>query len=350
MTSPSPAVLRTVAGASVFLLAAFLLREFLPAMGWALLLSITTWGLFNRMENVFKGRPVTAALVMTLLVSICLGLPFVWLANLVSGEVQAAMAFFQKANAAGLPVPEGLAKLPVIGHALTEYWEKELAQPNSLFPLLMEKLAPHASMAPLLLKNASMILLHISVEYFFAMLVLFFAYLHGRAVAEQARGVVSRIFGSPALPYLELLPITMRATVSGMVLVAIGEGVVLGSAYWVAGIPSPVTSGVATAFMAIVPGGAPVSMSAASLYLYGTGHGLAALGLISWGAFQLFIVDHFIRPRLIGDGAKLPFLVVLFGLLGGLASFGLVGLFIGPTCTAIAYKMWKNLAAPVSGN
>jgi predicted PurR-regulated permease PerM len=343
MTVPYSTALRTLAGATVFLLALFLLREFLPAMGWALLLSITTWGVFTRIENMMKGRPTAAALVTTLLVSVCLGLPLIWLANLVTGELQAAMAFLHKANETGLPVPEGLAKLPVIGNTLAEYWGQELAKPNSLFPLLMEKLAPHASMAPLLLKNASMMLLHISVEYFFAMLVLFFAYLHGRAVAAQARSVASRLFGAPALPYLDLLPLTMRATVTGMVLVAIGEGVVLGSAYWVAGIPSPVTSGVATAFMAIVPGGAPVSMSVASLYLYGTGHGLAALGLISWGAFQLFIVDHFIRPRLIGDGAKLPFLVVLFGLLGGLASFGL---FIGPTCTAIAYKMWKNLAEP----
>jgi predicted PurR-regulated permease PerM len=316
-------------------------------MGWALLLSISTWGLFNRVEKFMNGRTTIAAFATTVVVSICLGLPFVWLANLVSSELQAAMGFLQKANETGIPVPAGLAKLPLVGQMLAEYWSHELAQPNSLFPLLVEKLVPHASLAPMLIKNASLLLVHVSIEYFFAMLVLFFAYVHGRSVSEQARGVIGRLFGTPALPYLDLLPITMRATVTGMLLIAVGEGVVLGSAYWVAGIPSPVTLGVATAFMAIVPGGAPVSMSAASLYLYGTGHGLAALGLISWGAFQLFIVDHFIRPRLIGEGAKLPFLVVLFGLLGGLASFGLVGLFIGPTCTAMAYMMWKNLATPV---
>jgi predicted PurR-regulated permease PerM len=338
--------LRTLAGATVLLFALYLTREFWPAMGWALLLSLTTWGCFTRVEKLFPGRPATAAAVSTVVVAVCVGLPFLWLANLVSAELQAAMAFLRKANETGLPVPEGLANLPIVGAKLAEFWAQELVQPNSLFPLLLEKLAPHAGQAPLLLKNASLTLLHISVEYFFAMLVLFFAFLHGRSVSEQTRGVVVRLFGAEALPYLDLLPVTMRATVSGMVLVAIGEGVVLGLAYWTAGIPSPVTSGIATAFLAIVPGGAPLSMTTASLYLYGTGHGLAALGLIAWGAGQLFVVDHFIRPRLIGEGAKLPFLVVLFGLLGGLASFGLVGLFIGPTCTALAYKLWKNLARP----
>jgi predicted PurR-regulated permease PerM len=348
MTPQVSATLRTLMGAALFLFAAFLVREFWPAMGWALLLSISTWGCFTRIEKLLPNRPTLAALVATLAVSVCLGLPFVWLGNLVSGEIHAAMAFLQKANENGMPVPEGLAKLPLIGAKLAEYWEQELVEPNSLFPLLIEKLAPHAGQAPLLLKNASMAVLHISVEYFFAMLVLFFAFLHGRTIATQARGVVSRLLGQQALPYLDLLPVTMRATVTGMVLVAIGEGIVLGLAYWVAGIPSPVTAGVATAFMAIVPGGAPISMSTASLYLYGTGHGLAAIGLLSWGFFQLFIVDHFIRPRLIGEGAKLPFLVVLFGLLGGLASFGLVGLFVGPTCTALAYKLWGNLAKPTA--
>lgn len=347
MTSPLSSTLRTLAGAAILVFALYLMREFWPAMGWALLLSVSTWGFFNRVEKQLPGRPVLTAALTTLIVAVCLGLPILWLANLVSGELHAAVAFLQKANASGLQVPNGLAQVPFVGQKLAEYWAEELVHPNSLFPLLLEKMAPHVGKAPLLLKSASMVLVHISIEYFFAMLVLFFAFLHGRTVAAQTRGVVTHIFGTPALQYLELLPVTMRATVTGMLLVAVGEGVVLGLAYWVAGIPSPVTSGVATAFMAIVPGGAPLSMSTASLYLYATGHSLAAVGLISWGCFQLFVVDHFIRPRLIGEGAKLPFLVVLFGLLGGLASFGLVGLFVGPTCTAIAYKMWKNLAEPV---
>lgn len=348
MLPQTSTILRTIAGAAILIFAVFLMREFWPAMGWALLLSISTWGFFNRIEKLLPGRAVASAAITTVVVSICIGLPFIWLGNLVTSELQAAMTFLQNANASGLPVPSGLANVPFVGQRLAQYWAAELVQPNSLFPLILEKMAPHVGKAPLLLKNASMVLLHVSIEYFFAMLVLFFAFLHGRAVAAQARGVVTRVFGTPAIQYLELLPITMRATVTGMLLVAVGEGVVLGSAYWVADIPSPVTAGIATAFLAVVPGGAPLSMSLASLYLYGTGHGFAALGLISWGAFQLFIVDHFIRPRLIGEGAKLPFLVVLFGLLGGLASFGLVGLFVGPTCTAIAYKMWKNLAAPAN--
>lgn len=346
MTTPTKtyALPLTLAGVGVAALMAYLLREFLPSMGWALLLAVTTWGLFEKILHKMGERRVPAALLTSVIIAVGLGLPVVWLGTLVTGELHRAMGFVQKANAEGVPVPPIIDTIPAIGHIIRDYWEQSLSGPNQLIPLIMEKLSPHASLAPLLVKDAGMRLLHLAIEFFFAILTLFFAYLHGPTLTRQARTIALRLLGPSAAPYVDMLPVTLRATVSGMILVAIGEGVVLGAAYWIAGLPSIATLSTATALMAIVPGGAPLSFSLASLYLYGTGHTLAALGLISWGACQLFIVDHFIRPRLIGDAAKLPFLVVLFGLLGGLTSFGLVGLFIGPTCTATGYLMWKNLS------
>lgn len=344
ITTKSYSVPLTIAGISVAALMAYLLREFLPSMGWALLLAVTTWGLFEKVLDKMGGRRVPAALLTSVVIAIGLGLPVLWLGTLVSAELHRALGFVQKANAEGVPVPAVVDAIPAVGHIIREYWEQSLSGPNQLIPLILEKLSLHASFAPLLVKDAGMRLLHLAIEFFFAILTLFFAYLHGPSLSRQARAIGLRLLGPTALPYFDMLPVTLRATVSGMILVAIGEGVVLGAAYWIAGLPSIATISTATALMAIVPGGAPLSFSLASLYLYGTGQTLAAIALISWGAFQLFIVDHFIRPRLIGDAAKLPFLVVLFGLLGGLTSFGLVGLFIGPTCTATGYLMWKNLS------
>lgn len=334
-----------LAGGAIAALVLLLMREFLPSMAWALLLAVTTWGMYERILAKTGGRRILAAAISAIGVSVLIGVPVAWLGTLVTGEVHRAMAFLQKANAEGLPVPAVLDSIPVVGSILKEYWAQELSAPNRILPLLMEKLSPHVTQAPLLLKTVSMHLLHFAVEFFFAVLTLFFAYIHGPAIAKQTRAICLRLMGPRSMPYFDTLPLTMRATVSGMILVAIGEGVALGTAYWITGLPSVVTLATASAVMAIVPGGAPLSFCLASLYLYGTGHTLAAIGLITWGASQLFVVDHFIRPRLIGDAAKLPFLVVLFGLLGGLTTFGLVGLFIGPTCTAAGYLMWKNLSA-----
>jgi len=127
-----------------------------------------------------------------------------------------------------------------------------------------------------------------------------------------------------------------------MGLIAIGEGIILGIAYWIAGVPSPVTLGVITGFMALIPGGAPLAFTLVSLYLVGSGNPLGGLGLFIWGTVELFIVDKTIRPTLVGGPIKLPFLLTFFGLVGGVMTMGLIGLFIGPVLMALLLAIWRE--------
>mgnify|MGYP001032761868 FL=1 len=127
-----------------------------------------------------------------------------------------------------------------------------------------------------------------------------------------------------------------------MTLIAIGEGIVLGTAYWVAGVPSPVTLGVITGFMALVPGGAPLSFTLISLYLIASGNPVSGIGLFLWGSVELFIVDKTLRPRLVGGPIKLPFLPTFFGLIGGVKTMGFLGLFIGPVLMALLVAIWRE--------
>ena len=117
---------------------------------------------------------------------------------------------------------------------------------------------------------------------------------------------------------------------------------VLGIAYWIAGVPSPVAFGVLTGFMALIPGGAPLSFSLISIYLIGTGDLTAGVGLFLWGSIELFIVDKTIRPNLVGGPVKLPFLPTFFGLIGGVKTMGMVGLFVGPVLMALLVAIWRE--------
>ena len=127
-----------------------------------------------------------------------------------------------------------------------------------------------------------------------------------------------------------------------MTLIAVGEGIVLGVAYKIAGVPSAFLLGVITGFMALIPGGAPLSVTLVSLYLVGSGSPIAALGLFAWGAIELFIVDKTLRPKLVGGPIRLPFLPTLFGLIGGVKTMGLVGLFVGPVLMALLVAIWRE--------
>src|SRR3546814_18045097 len=94
--------------------------------------------------------------------------------------------------------------------------------------------------------------------------------------------------------------------------------------------------------MALIPGGAPLSFSLVSLYLVGSGHAMAGLGLFIWGTIELFIVDKTLRPRLVGGPVKLPFLPTFFGLIGGVKTMGIVGLFVGPVLMALLVAVWRE--------
>lgn len=104
----------------------------------------------------------------------------------------------------------------------------------------------------------------------------------------------------------------------------------IGIGYSFSGISSPALWAALTGVLAILPFGAPVAFLSAAAMFASEENSSAAIGIAAWGSIVVFIADHFIRPVIIGNATRLPFLAVLFGIFGGLETFGLVGLFIGP--------------------
>jgi predicted PurR-regulated permease PerM len=132
------------------------------------------------------------------------------------------------------------------------------------------------------------------------------------------------------------------------VLVGFGEGLILGVVYAMVGLPRAVLLGAVTGVLATVPFGAPVIFCLGALFLFSQGESGAAATVLVSGTLVVFVADHFLRPILIGGAARLPFLWVLLGIFGGLESFGLLGLFLGPTIMAVLLALWRDWAEPVS--
>jgi predicted PurR-regulated permease PerM len=130
--------------------------------------------------------------------------------------------------------------------------------------------------------------------------------------------------------------------VTGLVLVGLAEGVLLGFAYALAGLPHAVPVAALTGVLAVIPFGAPIAFCAAGLYLLANSDTGAAIGVVAFGFLVVFVADHFVRPVLIGGAARLPFLWVLLGILGGLETFGLLGLFLGPVVMAALMSLWRD--------
>jgi predicted PurR-regulated permease PerM len=136
---------------------------------------------------------------------------------------------------------------------------------------------------------------------------------------------------------------SIHGTVNGLVFVAIGEGALLGVVYYLTKLPHPILFGMFTAVAAMIPFAAAIAVGLAALVLLGNGAFGAAIIVILAGLIVTFVADHFVRPKLIGGATKLPFLWVLLGILGGVESFQLLGLFLGPAIMAALMLLWREL-------
>ena len=342
-----PPVLRApliARGLLLLILAAgvYFFHGFLVPVLAALIIGFATWPLYRRLVARCKGNTTLAASVAILVVLVVLVVPLTVAMHFAIREASEFVRWAIEANRSGAPVPDWIASLPVVGASLASQWREHLSEPQALGQWLQMLSGQHAgNISRTVLKTAGD-LFGLFLLLLFMMMTLFFVYKDGVRIAGQLDRVGERLLPERWQRFSRVVPATVSATVTGMGLIALGEGVVLGVAYWIAGVPSPVLLGVITGFMAMIPGGAPLSFTLVSLYLVGAGDALAGVALFVWGSVELFIVDKTLRPRLVGGPVKLPFLPTFFGLVGGVTTMGMVGLFVGPVLMALLVAIWRE--------
>ncbi|UVW27022.1 AI-2E family transporter [Massilia sp. H6] len=314
----------------------FLLQHFIGSLAWAGLLAVITWPLRDRL--VARGLPpvASASLLLLMLVIGFFG-PSLLLIKALGHELAGVQRLLARLNEVGVAAPLWLVEVPLVSERVIAWWNEHLAVPGGLNALIQTTLGdvlPHLSGAARFWGST---ILANALYLFLTLLTLFILYLHGPTVVRYVDGAGARLLPEHYANLRRILPLSVRGTALGLCSIAILEGIVLGVAYAIAGAPAPALLGVITGYLALIPGGAPLSFTLVSLLLLGQGHAGAALGLFVWGAVELFMVDKFIRPKLIGRRVNLPFLAVLFGLLGGVSTMGVIGLFVGPFMMAVLY-------------
>jgi predicted PurR-regulated permease PerM len=172
---------------------------------------------------------------------------------------------------------------------------------------------------------------------------LFIILQNGAWIGNRALDTADQIFGDPGELLATKMVDTVRGIVNGTVVVAIAEGTIIGGAYVVAGVPSPLLFALLTVAFAMIPLGAWIVFSSASLLLAVQGGSVfAASGVFLFGAVVMLIGDMIVWPKLVGNQARLPFLAALIGIFGGLQTFGLIGLFIGPMILGALWIVWRE--------
>lgn len=332
---------RVVLAVALVGLALWTAASFLPALIWATILAVSLWPLYlNFAKRLASGPSNLTAFVFTVIVALILFTPMALAAYQFAQQSDVLISWLKKAGESGVEVPEWLARLPVAAESMQQWWRDNLSDPKAATAWLKTINAENASE---LFRTFGGQLIHRLFLLFFSLLALFVLLSNGRSVANRFLETSDRLFGGAGEGLIEKMVDATRGTVNGTVLVAVGEGLLIGVGYLVAGVPNPVLFTVLTTAFAMIPFGAWAAFTTAALVLVsGGGSGLAAAGVFCWGVIVMLAGDHFVWPTLVGGSARLPFLLAFVGIFGGLAAFGLLGLFLGPVIMAALLTVWRE--------
>jgi predicted PurR-regulated permease PerM len=334
---------KAVLALSLTLLGVWTLHRYMPALIWAGILAIAVWPLYQRVVRRWPpgNHNILLPSVFTLGIGLIFIVPLVLVAVQAGKEARSVYQTIDKARADGIPPPDWLGHLPVGSQQATNWWRENLEDPDSAAALLQRaRESEVVSNGPQL--GAEIV--HRAVLFAFTLLTLFFLFRDGDKLSEQMQRASARAFGPAGERVGRQMIASVHGTVDGLVLVGLGEGFILGIGYLVAGVPHPALFGLFTAIAAMVPFGAPVVFAIAALLLLTQGSVVAAVIIVALGFVVTFVADHFIRPTLIGSATRLPFLWVLLGILGGVETWGLLGLFLGPAIMAALMLLWREWA------
>jgi predicted PurR-regulated permease PerM len=322
----------------ILLLTFTVLQPFIVPLIWGAILSYVSWPMHLRILKFCGGRSSVASLITTILVTIIIVVPLVWLIMLLRTEAVVAYSEVQAFLATKPVLPQAIRDLPWVGASAQDLLNQLAADPKALreqFVMMMETSSLEVSrLIGGVGRNVA--------KLFFAVFSMYFLLRDGPRLMREARAVLGGILGPRVHDYLDAAAYTTQAVVYALMLGALAQGIAAGIGYWLFGVQAPVLLGAVTVIIALVPFGAPMVWGSLAAWALVRGELFNGIGLILWGLILVSWVDNIVRPLVISNATRMPFLLVVFGVLGGVLAFGLVGLFIGPVLLAVSLAIWRE--------
>jgi predicted PurR-regulated permease PerM len=318
----------------------FVVRPFLVPLAWAAILAYVTGPSYRRILRLSGNRPSLAATVATLLLIIVLVVPVSFLLIRLQDELadayrELSTRFAEKP----FVLPDAITRIPVIGPALNEALTDVWNGPELRKQQVSEWLEPWIRELAGIVGKIGRSVAQLAVTA----VALFFFYRDGDEVLEQVRKGLRKVVGDPAEHYFKAVGDTTRAVVSGLIVSALAQGFIAGVGYAIIGVGTPILLGALTALTALVPFIGTVAVwGPIGVWLLLSDQIGAGLALLAWGALIVNPTDNILKPLLISNATDIPLVMVLFGVMGGLLAFGLIGLFLGPLILAVLLAIWRE--------
>ena len=317
-----------------------MLEPFVESALWAALLAFMLFPANRRLRARLRGRRGAAATVLTVLVLLGLVLPAVVvgvafldqavdLGHRLSGAVTRYQVF-------GV---EDVLRLPVVGRLVAWLESRFGLDPVRVQTWMVDALRGVLAWLVAHARQAVAGVFGLVGGLALMLFLLFFFFRDGEVTVSRVLPLVPLDPARKARLGRRLADVA-RAVVNGTILTALVQGTLVAVGFWIVGLPSPIVFGGLTAIASFVPiVGTGLVMAPAVIYLATTGVWWKTIFLLVWGVVVAGSADNFLRPLLISGRAEIGTLSAFIGAVGGLAAFGLVGLFIGPVVLSLAIAL-----------
>jgi predicted PurR-regulated permease PerM len=341
------------------------LQPFISSLAWAFVLAFSLWPVFRRLVASLGNRRTMASLIMTLAIALALVVPTVAIVTNLAQDARELGTAAKRWVQAGPPAPPAwLQKIPVVGNRIATYWQDladdaatllrqlassatdqqaDVAQPLSATqPIghtkLGQTLAVLVAWARRWIPVVGLAILNGLTQITLSVFLTFFIFRDGLAIGQRLDVGIQRIAGQKGSHLLEVAGSTVRGVVYGILGTALIQGVLVSFGALIAGVPGAALLGLITFILSPIPMGPPLVWLPASLWLFHQGSAGWGTFMLIWG-IGVSSIDNVVKPMIISRGSATPFILILFGVLGGALAFGFIGVFLGPTLLAVAFRL-----------
>jgi predicted PurR-regulated permease PerM len=313
---------------------------FLTLMVWALILAVAMYPIHQWVARRLGGKQGWAATLISLVGAVLIVGPTGLLAGSLGDSLQSLVHDIQ-ANTLQVPAPRpGVAEWPVVGEKIHALWSKAHADLPALVQSMQPKIGDLAKWALGFVAGIGGGILKFLASFLIAGVIMAF----GAAGARSSEAIFAKIMSPERAPgFIKLSTATIRAVAQGVIGVAAIQAIAVGITMLVAGVP---LAGL-LAIIVLVLGIAQIPALLVTLpviaYIWMSGdYGTASAVVYSVILFVAGMADNFLKPLMLGRGVDAPMPVILLGALGGMATAGIVGLFVGAVLLALGYQIFMS--------
>ena len=317
-------------------LSLWVLRPFLAATVWSTMLVVATWPWLVSLQKALGGRRAPAVMVMTVGMLLLLIAPLWWAISTITQKSDQFMVLGKQLASNGLPaLPDWVEHIPFVGEKINTAWTDLIAGGAAGF---MDHVAPYAASTGRWVLSQFGGLGGMLIQFLLVVTISAILYSSGEVAAKIIRSFGSRLAGARGEGAMVLAGQAIRAVALGVGVTAVVQTVLGGVGLVIAGVPFAAILSALMLMLCIAQVGPSLVLFPAVGWMFWQGDAGWAMFLLVWSLIVVSL-DNFLRPMLIKRGADLPLLLIFAGVIGGLLSFGLIGIFVGPVALAVTYTL-----------